>query len=90
VQDIARDQIYQAVKASLRERHTRLSEGDIAASLEGLKAGGVMDKWLWRKTLTRLYKDEERLKIELQVIEFMKEIQKKQRKADESPFALSP
>jgi hypothetical protein len=88
VQDIARDQISQAVKASLRERHNRLSEGDIAASLEALKSGGMMDKWLWRKTLSRLYKDEERLKIELQVIDFIK-IQTK-RKADESPFALSP
>jgi hypothetical protein len=31
-----------------------------------------MEKWIWRKTLSRLYKDEERLKIELQVIEFIR------------------
>ena len=48
-----------------------------------------MDKWLWRKTLTRLYKDEERLKIELQVIEFMKQKTNQQRD-ESSPFALSP
>ena len=62
----------QAVKGCIRERNQRLSEGDIAASADGLKAGGLMEKWLWRKTLSRLYKDEERLKIELQVIEFIR------------------
>ena len=41
------------------------------STAESLKSGlgGKMDKWIWRRTLGKLYKNEEKLKIELKIIE---------------------
>ena len=71
VQDIAKDQIYQALKSTLRDRYQRIPEGEVISTAESLKSGlsGKMDKWIWRRTLGKLYKNEEKLKIELKIIE---------------------
>ena len=44
-----------------------------------------MEKWLWKKTLSKLYKHEERIKIELKIIEAIHE----SRIVDENTAAAS-
>lgn len=44
-----------------------------------------MEKWMWKKTLSKLYKNEERIKIELKIIEAIHES-----KAVDENAVLSP
>ena len=38
--------------------------------IDTLKQGNIkMEKWMWKGTITKLYKDEEQIKIELAILE---------------------
>lgn len=72
VQDIAKEQVFTALRTVLRERHPRSVEGEIAAICESMRSNQViLERWAWKRTLGKLYKNEERVKIELKILDFI-------------------
>jgi hypothetical protein len=79
----------------MREKHPRATEKDISQMAEGYRLGNVqMEKQVWRRVLNRLYKgEEERLAIEVRVIEAIKVtgyISVGEEQAERGPRYMSP
>jgi hypothetical protein len=61
-----------ALKTVFREKFPRATEGELASTCESLRMGyAPLERWAWRKTLSKLYRNEERMKIELKVLDYI-------------------
>jgi hypothetical protein len=73
VQEYVKDQVYVAVRCIVREKYNMKTEGEIMNILEMLKNNTMkLERWVWKKTLSKLYNQEEKVKIEQRIIEFIK------------------
>eukprot|EP00347_Sterkiella_histriomuscorum_P011234 403373233 len=68
VQDYVKDQISQALKSVLKEKYSQKAEGEIINAMDQLTSGTFkLEKWMWQKSVQKLYSTEERDKIESKI-----------------------
>ena len=72
VQDFVKLQIQSAIKMVLKERNPIKGEGEIQQAVDAIiNCQHKMQKWLWRKTILKLYSQEERDRITQKVEELV-------------------
>jgi len=56
-----REQISLAIRNSIKEKHPLKTEKEVSNALELIKTNhSMMEKWLWVKTVSKLYSNEEK------------------------------
>ncbi|CDW83017.1 UNKNOWN [Stylonychia lemnae] len=74
VQDFVKDQISYALKQVVRDKYNQKAESEINNILDNVKQNtNSMDKWMWQKTLAKLYSSEEKDKLEQKINELIQQ-----------------